>query len=156
MAGSAAETLIGAVVLAAAGGFLVYAANSADIGGTGAGYDLVAEFRRAEGLSTGGDVRIAGVKVGRVRAMELDPTTYRAVVTLTIEEGLEIPEDTAAKIAATSLLGDNFIALVPGASDVMLAAGEEIAFTQDSVNILDLAARAVAGGTADDGDDGGN
>lgn len=151
MAGSAAETVIGAAVLLAAGGFLVYAANTADIGGESGGYDLTASFRRAEGLSTGGDVRIAGVKVGTVRSMELDPKSYRAVVTLSVREGIEIPEDTAAKIAATSLLGDNFIALVPGASDYMLEAGDEIEFTQDSVNILDLAARAVAGGSASDG-----
>ncbi|GMG84453.1 outer membrane lipid asymmetry maintenance protein MlaD [Paralimibaculum aggregatum] len=150
MAGSAAETVIGAVVLAAAGGFLVYAANTAEIGAETGGYELKAEFRRAEGLSTGGDVRIAGVKVGTVSDMRLDPATYRAVITLTLRTGIEVPEDTAAKIAATSLLGDNFVALVPGASEYMLAAGDQILYTQDSINILDLAARAVAGGTAGD------
>ena len=55
MASSAAETLIGAAVLAAAGGFLVYAANTADVSGTGTGYELVAKFRKAEGIDVGGD-----------------------------------------------------------------------------------------------------
>ncbi|MGF1445143.1 MAG: outer membrane lipid asymmetry maintenance protein MlaD [Pikeienuella sp.] len=148
MAGSAAETLIGAVVLVAAGGFLIYAADIAETGGGAGGYDLVAEFRRAEGLQTGGDVRIAGVKVGRIRSMELDPESYKAVITLTVQAGIEIPEDTVAKIAATSLLGDSYVALVPGGAEYMLEAGDRFDFVQDSVNVLDLMARAVAGGTA--------
>lgn len=146
MAGSAAETLIGAVVLAAAGGFLVYAANSVDVGVARGSYEVVAEFRKAEGLSPGGDVRIAGVKVGTVSRMSLDPTTYKAVVGLSIDAGVKIPEDTAAKITASGLLGDNFVALDPGASEYMLEAGDAIQFTQGSVNLLDLAGRMVQGG----------
>ncbi len=151
MAGSAAETLIGALVLAAAGGFLVYAANTTDLGEVRSGYELTAEFRRAEGLAAGSDVRIAGVKVGTVRTLELDPKSYKAIATLTLRQDVEIPEDTAAKITSASLLGDNFLALVPGSSDYMLADGEAIQFTQDSVNLLDLAAKAVAGGGVDAG-----
>ncbi|MEM1345980.1 MAG: outer membrane lipid asymmetry maintenance protein MlaD [Pseudomonadota bacterium] len=146
MAGSAAETRIGAVVLAAAGGFLVYAANSVDVGVARGSYEVVAEFRKAEGLSPGGDVRIAGVKVGTVSRMSLDPTTYKAVVGLSIDAGVKIPEDTAAKITASGLLGDNFVALDPGASEYMLEAGDAIQFTQGSVNLLDLAGRMVQGG----------
>lgn len=145
MAHNTAETLIGALVLAVAGGFLVYAANTADVDVSGGGYGLTAEFRRAEGIAPGGDVRIAGVKVGTIRAMTLDPKSYKAVVAMTIRAGIEIPEDTAAKITSASLLGDSFIALAPGASDVMLADGESFLYTQDSVSLIDLATKAVAG-----------
>ncbi|MEM9146657.1 MAG: MlaD family protein [Pseudomonadota bacterium] len=148
MAGTATETALGAVVLAAAAGFLIYAATTADVS-TGGGYDLVAKFRKAEGLNPGGDVRIAGVKVGTIASMELDPRSYKAVVTVSIREGVIVPDDTAAKIASTSLLGDSFIALVPGASDIALEDGDEFQFTQDSISILDLAAKAVAGGGSD-------
>ena len=146
MAGSAAETLIGAVVIAAAGGFLVYAANTADISTNGGGYELVAKFRKADGLGSGSDVRIAGVKVGTVADMSLDPQSYKAAVSLRIREGVEIPEDTSAKITAASLLGDNFIALQPGASPYMLESGDEIQYTQGSVNLLDLAGQMIHGG----------
>lgn len=148
MASSVAETLIGAVVLGAAGVFLVYAANTADVTVVRGGYDLVAKFQRAEGLAAGGDVRIAGVKVGSIRAMELDPATYQAVVTLTIREGIAIPDDTSAKITAAGLLGDNFVALAPGGSDIMLEPGEEIAFTQSSFSITEMAGKLIHGGDA--------
>lgn len=149
MAGSAAETLIGAVVIAAAAGFLVYAGNTADVSMTGQSYSLVAKFRKAEGVSEGTDVRIAGVKVGTVRDMSLDPKSYQAVLELSLRGGLEVPEDSSAKITAASLLGDNFIALAPGASQYMLEPGDEITYTQGSVNLLDLAGQAISGGRSE-------
>lgn len=145
MAHSMSETLIGAAVLATAGGFFFYAASVADVDVATGGYDVTAEFRRAEGIAPGGDVRIAGVKVGTIRSMSLDQRSYRAVVTMTIRAGIDIPEDTAAKITSASLLGDSFIALAPGASDVMLGSGDSFEFTQDSVSLIDLATKAVAG-----------
>jgi len=156
MAGSTAETLIGAVVLAAAGGFLVYAANTADVSMGGGSYELVAKFRKAEGVAEGSDVRIAGVKVGTVTGMRLDPASYKAVLTLAMRAGVEVPEDSAAKITAASLLGDNFVALDPGASSYMLAGGDEITYTQSSVNLLDLAGQAIGGGRDSVGSGGGD
>ncbi len=66
MASNAAETVIGAVVLAVACGFMIFAAQSANIS-TASTYELTAQFRKADGVNVGGDVRIAGVKVGSVR-----------------------------------------------------------------------------------------
>lgn len=145
MASNVAETLIGAAVLAAAGGFLIYAANTADIGGREGGYELVAKFRKAEGIGVGGDVRIAGVKVGSVTGMGLDPKTYYAKVTLSVSTSVELPDDSLAKITSSSLLGDSFIAIDPGASADMLQAGDEIAFTQSSVSVTDLVGKFVHG-----------
>jgi phospholipid/cholesterol/gamma-HCH transport system substrate-binding protein len=146
MASNAAETLIGAVVLAAAGGFLVYAANTADVGVGGAGYELVAKFRKAEGIDVGGDVRIAGVKVGTISDMELDLKTYFATVTVAIDNNVKVPDDSLAKITSASLLGDSYIAIDPGGSDLMLEPGEELAFTQGSISITDLIVK-FGGGT---------
>ncbi|MEL6265477.1 MAG: outer membrane lipid asymmetry maintenance protein MlaD [Pseudomonadota bacterium] len=147
MADNTAETVVGAIVLAAAAGFVAYASVTADLGfGGGSGTELVAEFRRAEGIAPGGDVRIAGVKVGSISRMELDPTTYKANVTLTIREGVALPDDTSAKITQASLLGDSYIALAPGSSEFMLEDGDLITYTQDSVNLLDLVGRFIAGG----------
>jgi phospholipid/cholesterol/gamma-HCH transport system substrate-binding protein len=145
MASNAAETLIGAVVLTAAVGFLVYAANTADVGAGGQGYELVAKFRKAEGIDVGGDVRIAGVKVGSISSMELDRKTYFATVTFIIDDDVKVPDDSLAKITSASLLGDSYIAIDPGGSDLMLEPGEELGFTQSSISIGDLIAKFIHG-----------
>ena len=144
MANQATETLIGAVVLAVAGGFLVYAANTADMS-LGGGYPLSAEFRAAEGLSPGSDVRLSGVKVGAVTSIALNPQNYFAVVGLAVDEGVRLPEDSVAKIASEGLLGGNFVAIDPGASDFMLEPGAVITNTQGSINLIDLVGKVMSG-----------
>ncbi len=148
MASNAAETLIGAVVLTAAAGFLVYAANTVDVGAGGSGYELVAKFRKAEGVDVGGDVRIAGIKVGSISAMTLDTKTYFATVTIVIDDDVAVPEDSLAKITSASLLGDSFIAIDPGGSDLMLEPGEELTFTQSSISVGDLIGKFIGGAEA--------
>ncbi|MEM1298965.1 MAG: outer membrane lipid asymmetry maintenance protein MlaD [Pseudomonadota bacterium] len=138
MASSAAETLIGAAVLAVAGGFLVYAANTADVSVGGESYDLTAEFRKAEGLSVGSDVQISGVKIGTITSIRLNQKTFRAAVDLSIRDDVKIPEDSIAKIVSEGLLGGNFITVDPGASDFMLEPGAAFEFTQGSINLIDL------------------
>lgn len=138
MASNAAETLIGALVLAVAGGFLVYAANTADVSVGGGGYALKAEFRKAEGLNVGGDVQISGVKVGSITSIALNPSTYRASVSLSIRDEIKVPEDSLAKIVSEGLLGGNFVTIDPGASDFMLEDGAEFEHTQGSINLIDL------------------
>jgi phospholipid/cholesterol/gamma-HCH transport system substrate-binding protein len=145
MASNAAETLIGAVVLTVAMGFLVYAANTADVGVGGQGYELVAKFRKAEGIDVGGDVRIAGVKVGSISGMALDRKTYFATVTFVIDDDVKVPEDSLAKITSASLLGDSYVAIDPGGSDLMLEPGEELTFTQSSISIGDLIGKFIGG-----------
>jgi phospholipid/cholesterol/gamma-HCH transport system substrate-binding protein len=145
MASNAAETLIGAAVLAAAGGFLVYAANTADLGRGGGGYEVIAKFRKAEGISVGGDIRIAGVKVGSVTGMGLDPKTYKAKVTMSVDTDVQLPEDSLAKITSSSLLGDSYIAIDPGGSDLMIEPGGEITITQSSVSFGDMLGKFIHG-----------
>lgn len=141
-AGNAAETVIGAVVLAAAVGFGVFASQTADLSfGGGEAYELEAKFRKADGLSVGTEVRIAGVKVGTVSGLELDPTTYRAVATLSLDDVIEIPEDSDARVESDGLLGGAYVSITPGASDFMLIAGDEIINTQGSISLLDLIVR---------------
>lgn len=148
MASSTVEAVIGAAVIAVAGGFFYYAAQTADVsvGGT---YPLSASFRRADGLTTGGDVRISGVKVGTIRSMELDPTTYEAKVVMTIRQGVQVPDDSAATIQSDGLLGGAHVSIQPGGSEFMLEAGESFGFTQGSVNIMDLVNRAITGGVGE-------
>ncbi len=144
MANNAAETLIGAAVLVIAAGFLFYAGKSSGFSGSGtAEYDLVANFRSAEGVSVGTDVRLAGVKVGIVTEMALDRQTYQARTIFTVEEGVLLPDDSEAKVATEGLLGGTFLEITPGASDFMLAPGEEILNTQGAISFLNLLLKFV-------------
>ena len=141
MANSVAETVIGAVVLTTAVGFVVYAGQTRGVELGGASYPLTASFRCAEGISVGTGVRLAGITVGSVTGLDLDPATYQAKMTLAVRGDLEIPEDSDVKISSEGLLGGSFVELTPGGSEFMLKPGDEIANTQGSVSLLDLLIR---------------
>ena len=138
MTNTVAETLIGAAVVAVAAGFVVYAAQSSGRQIGGDSYTLTAAFRSAEGIALGTDVRMAGVKIGTVSDLALDPATYQANVRFTVRSDLKIPEDTDVSIASEGLLGGSFLELAPGASDFMLADGDAVLNTQSSVSLLNL------------------
>ena len=151
MGANIVETVIGAVVIAFATIFLVFAYQTADIGAVDGGLELTAKFDRIDGLQIGSDVRMSGIKVGTVIEQEIDPQTYLAIVTMSLRKGIAIPEDTAAKIASESLLGGNYLSLEPGGAEDMLDDGGEITFTQGSVNLMDLIGQAIFS-AADGGD----
>ena len=136
------ETVMGAIVLLAAAGFVTLAYEAADIKGNG-GYEIIAEFGSTGGLSVGDDVRISGIKVGRITEQSLDPITYSARIAMAIVPDIEIPADSSARITAASLLGGNYLELMPGAEDEMLAAGAVIYDTRDPVSISDLLGKMV-------------
>ena len=145
MSESKTEIVVGGMVVAVAAGFLVYAAQATGTVGADPGYELNASFRSANGVDIGTDVRMAGVKVGRVTDLELDPETYRAHTVFTVTEGIQVPEDSAVSIASEGLLGGNFVELLPGGSPFYLEPGAEIEFTQGSVSLISLLAKFVAG-----------
>ena len=151
MANSAAETLIGALVLAVAGGSVLYASRIADIGGTGGdAYALTANFNSVQGVSVGTDVRMAGVKIGSVSDLELNPETYLAKATFAITGEIMIPDDSDVKVASEGLLGGNFIEITPGGSEFMFADGDEILFTQSAISFLNLLLKFVTDGAAEE------
>lgn len=141
MANSAAEAVIGAVVLAAAVGFVVYAGQTRGVQLEGGSFPLTASFRSAEGITVGTDVRLAGINVGAVTGLELDPASYQAKVTFTVQGNLQVPEDSDVKIASEGLLGGSYVELTPGASEFMLQPGDQVLNTQSSVSLLDLLVR---------------
>ncbi len=107
------ETVLGGVVIVVAGFFLVFAYTSADLRRVD-GYEVTANFSSVGGLQSGSDVRISGVKVGTVTSQTLDPSTYLAVVHMTIDPSIKLPKDTVAVIASESLLGGKYMSLQPG------------------------------------------
>jgi phospholipid/cholesterol/gamma-HCH transport system substrate-binding protein len=137
-----AEVLTGAIVLAVAIGFLAFAV--AHSGRTsGSGYPLEARFDHIDGLNVGGDVRIAGVKVGTVTAERIDPKTFSAIVSLTVRDDIALPKDTAAAITSESLLGGKYISLAPGGDDTDLKPGQMITITQSSVSLEELLGKFI-------------
>jgi len=142
MGGNLVETLIGAVVLAVAATFLVFAYNRADIGAVD-GYELTAKFEKVDGIRVGSDVLMSGIKIGTVTGQRLDPKSYLAIVRFTVREDVDVPDDSALKIASNGLLGDKYLALEPGGSDAKLKSGGEIQYTQGSVDIMDLIGKAI-------------
>lgn len=142
MRGSLVETLMGAVVLVVALTFLVFGYSRADVGRV-SGYELVAKFDRIDGLTIGTEVLVSGIKVGTVIDQRIDPETYLAVVRISIDRSIVLPDDSSAEIGSTGLLGDKYLVLVPGGSDNMLGEGDEITFTQGSIDIINLVGQAI-------------
>ena len=136
------ETVMGAIVLLTAVAFVSLAYEAANIRGTD-GYELEAEFGATDGLSVGDDVRISGIKVGRISRQELDPVTYAARIVMSLDERIRIPADSSARITAASLLGGNYLELIPGADEDMMQPGEVIYDTRDPVSLTDLLGKAV-------------
>ena len=136
------ETVMGAIVLLTAVAFVSLAYEAANIRGTD-GYELEAEFGATGGLSVGDDVRISGIKVGRISRQELDPVTYAARIVMSLDERIRIPADSSARITAASLLGGNYLELIPGADGDMMQPGEVIYDTRDPVSLTDLLGKTV-------------
>jgi phospholipid/cholesterol/gamma-HCH transport system substrate-binding protein len=103
----------------------------------------MASFDHIDGLNVGGDVRIAGVKVGSVVAERIDPKTFQAVVTLNVRDGIDLPKDTAAEITSESLLGGKYINLSPGGDEQVLKPGQDITITQSSVSLEQLLGKFI-------------
>lgn len=148
MAYERAEILAGAAVLAVALGFTLYAARGAGLGSTGDSYPLTASFRSIEGVSIGTDVRLAGVKVGTVTDIRLNPETYFADATISMRKDVAVPVDSTILIASEGLLGGTFVEVQPGGALEMLEPGGEIEDTQGAVSLITLLMKFAGGGAA--------
>lgn len=136
------ETIMGAVVLAVAAFFLVFAYTTAGVQAL-PGYSVIAKFDRVDGLSPGSDVRMSGIKIGTVLRQTLDPKEYLAVVTLSINPDIKLPADTSASITADSLLGSKYLNLSPGGDDKMINPGGTIQNTQGSIDLFAIIGQMI-------------
>ena len=149
MSGTRTEIAAGAAVLAIAAAFAFYAAKGAGLtGGGGATYPLIASFRAVDGISAGSDVRLAGMKVGTITSLTLNPQTFFADAVIQVRDDIQLPTDSAILISSEGLLGGNFVEIIPGGESENLAAGDEIEDTQGSVSLVSLLLKFV-GGSAD-------
>ncbi len=138
MNSSIVETIVGAVVIAIAAAFFFFVYSTTDLGRGQGGYRVHAVFDNIDGIAIGSDVRLAGIKIGSVVDQRLDQKNYQAIVTMAIDRTVKLPEDTSAKVTSEGLLGDKYIALEPGGSEVMLKDGDYLSYTQSALDIWAL------------------
>ncbi len=133
-----AETGMGAVVLIAAGVFFAYALGAGGKGLASSGYEVSAKFGQVGALEPGADIRLAGVKIGSVASITLDPKTFLAVAKLDVDPTIKLPSDSTAKITSDGLLGGQHVTIEPGGAPDDLKAGGEIQNTQGAVDLFGL------------------
>ena len=143
------EFAVGAFLLLALASLLVLAIASTNqkFGFGGDSYPLKARFTNLGQLRKQAPVKIGGVVVGQVGDITLDPVKFESVVTLNIDNRYkDLPADTAAGIFTSGLLGENYIGLSPGGDPEVLKPGDEIAFTQPAVDLLQMAGKYLFSG----------
>jgi len=101
------------------------------------GVFVEATFNRIDGLESGAEVRMGGIKIGEVNSVVLKDD-YSAVVTFKIEENIPIPTDTSVAIHTGGIFGSKYVTLEPGAEEEYMETGDEFGLTQDSVDVQDL------------------
>ena len=131
-----AELIAGAAVLAVAAGFLVWSAGAGMM--PRGSYPVVAAFPSIDGVEVGTDVRLAGVPIGRITAIRLNPETYYAEATISVPNNIALPVDSAALIQSDGLLGGGYVEIQPGGAIEMLPPGGEIEDVQGAVSLLSL------------------
>lgn len=107
-------------------------------------YSLKASFSNIGGLKTTASVRSAGVLIGRVTDIKLNPERYEAEVTLSIDKRYLFPKDSLISILTSGLLGEQYIGLKPGADDEMLKNGDAIKQSRSAIVLEDLIGQVVA------------
>lgn len=147
------EMLVGLFVLLGLAALVFVALKAANLTtfSGGATYALTARFDNIGGLKSRAPVRSAGVVVGRVTSISLDPKTYQGVVHLEVQRSFEFPKDTSAKILTAGLLGDQYIGLEPGGDEKNLAPGDTIKQTQSAVVLENLISQFLFNKAADAG-----
>jgi phospholipid/cholesterol/gamma-HCH transport system substrate-binding protein len=150
MAESRLEILAGAAVLVVAVGFAIFAGRDAGLSSQAGTYGLKASFRSVEGVAVGADVKLAGVKVGTITSLVLNPQTFMADAMVAIDASIQLPTDSAILISSAGLLGGNYVEIVPGGLPDVLAPGDEIEDTQGAISLVTLLMKFVGGGASSD------
>ena len=153
MAKRSIETLVGLFVLLGLVALLFVALKAANLSSFGSqdSYTLSARFDNIGGLKARAPVRAAGVVVGRVTAISLDPKTFQGVVTLSIERPFQFPKDSSAKILTAGLVGDPYVGREAGGEVDNLAPGAVVKQTQSAVVLENLIGQFLFNKAADAG-----
>ena len=136
------ETLMGGIVLITAICFLIIGMKTVN-DNQKEGYQISLIFGSSAGLKNGDHVKISGINVGKILNLELDLENYNAKVVVNLNDNIKVPDDSSARITSSSLLGGNFIDIIPGSAETYLKFDDIIYDTKDSVSFTDLLGKAV-------------
>ena len=138
------DLLVGFFVLLGLGAIAYLSVRVAGLSYDGpGGLPVWAAFDQTGGLKDRAPVVISGVKIGQVRSITLDPTSYRARVDMDLDHRLRLPIDTSASIVTAGILGDRYVSLQLGGDTQLLAPGDEITFTESAVILERLIGKLV-------------
>ncbi len=131
------ETLVGLFIAIGLGALLVLSlkvSNLTDFAGSGDSYTVIVHFENIGGLKVRSPVKMAGVRIGQVEAIDFDSDSYEAVAYLAIDRKYDrIPTDTTASIYTSGLLGEQYVSLEPGGEEEYLQDGDRIELSQSAV-----------------------
>ena len=153
MAKKSTETLVGVFVLLGIIALAFLALKAANLASFSAAktYTVRARFDNIGGLKKNAPVRSAGVSVGQVTSITLDKNTYQGLVIMKINEGVQFPVDSSAKILTAGLLGDQYVGIEPGSDEKNLANNDLIKQTQSAVVLENLIGQLIFNKAADAG-----
>ena len=139
------EIVMGAMVLIVAIGFLILGMQSIN-NNQKEGYNISLIFGSTSGLKNGDDVKISGINVGKITKLDLDVEDYNARVMVKLFNDIKIPDDSSARITSSSLLGGNYLDIVPGSSETFLSPNDIIYDTSDPISFTDMLGKMVFSG----------
>lgn len=138
------EMIVGLFLLAGFAGFSWLAVKMGDLElFSNETYPVTARFLSISGLKEGSTIELAGVTVGKVRRIELDPGEYEAIVHLDIDQSVQLQDDSIASIRTAGIIGDKFIKLTPGGSEIYLESGDEIEETESAISLEELVSKYI-------------
>lgn len=106
-------------------------------------YVVHARFGSVSGLKAGATIEIAGVPIGKVGAISLDPKTYQAQVDMEINRGVELQEDSIASIRTAGIIGDRYVDISPGGSPELIKPDGQIVETESAINLEELVSKYI-------------
>ncbi len=109
-------------------------------------YPVYGRFQSVSGLKPGADVEMAGVRIGQVDSIVLDKENQVALIRMKINKEVTLTDDVIASVSTAGLIGDKYIKLSPGASDLILKPGDMITETESAVDLEALISKYVFGG----------
>ena len=138
------EMIVGVFLLAGFASFAYLAVKMGDLDlFKEESYAVTARFTSISGLKEGAMLELAGVNVGKVTKIELDEGDYEAVVHMDINKTIKLTDDTIASIRTSGIIGDKFIKITPGGSDIFLTNGDAIEDTEASISIEELISKYI-------------
>ena len=147
------ELAVGVFVSLGIAAFFMLALKVSDLASIGEdkGYRVTARFENIGGLKVRAPVTLGGVRIGRVVGIDLDPQSYEALVTLSIDPKYDrLPTDSSASILTSGLLGEQYVGLEPGGMDSTLKDGGTLKLTQSALVLEKLIGRLFTNAASGD------